>query len=129
MANDILTSDLLSKETAAQFALASTFTNTGNKKYEGLYTQQAFTPGDIINMPLDNRYKVQRGDSVTAEDITDRKLSMEILPLYSQAVSIKPTDLQRSIRDFGDMIIAPATPEPLNIASTLPSANFLAASV
>lgn len=108
MANTYLTSDLLAKEACAQVVAASTFLMTGNKKYEGLYTQQAFTKGDTINMPLDNRYKVQRGDSVTASDIVDRKISMTIGDVYTQAISVKPTDYQRNIRDFGPMFLAPA---------------------
>jgi hypothetical protein len=98
----------LAKEAAAQLAAASTFTMTGNKKYQDLYTQRYFTPGNTINIPLDNRYVVQRGDTVTASDIVDRQLSMTVLPLYSQAVNVKPTDYQRNIRDFGEMFLKPA---------------------
>ena len=108
MPNNNITSSLLAKEATAQLAVASTLTMTGNRKYQDLYTQRYFTKGDTINMPMDNRYVVQRGDTVTASDIVDRKLSMTILPLYSQAISVKPTDYQRDIRDFGEMFLKPA---------------------
>jgi hypothetical protein len=108
MANTYLTSDLLAKEAAAQVAVASTFTQTGNKKYQDLYTQRYFTSGDTINMPLDNRYKIQRGDSVTAQDIVDRQISMTVLDLFTETVTVKPTDYQRNIRDFGEMFMKPA---------------------
>lgn len=108
MANTYLTSDLLAKEAAAYFEVTNTFIKTGNRKYEGMYTQQTYTPGETINVRLDNRYKVQRGDTVVAQDIIDRKLSMTILPLFSIPIAYKPTDLQRQIGDFSETFIQPA---------------------
>ncbi len=108
MANAYLTSDLLSKEAAAYFEVTNTFIKTANRKYEGMYTQQTYTPGETINVRLDNRYKVQRGDTVTAQDIVDRSLSMTILPLFSIPIAYKPTDLDRNIGDFGETFLQPA---------------------
>jgi hypothetical protein len=114
--NSYLTSTLLAKEAAAQLAVASTFPMTGNKKYQSLWTQNYFTKGNTINVPLDNRYVVQRGDTISASDIVDREIPMTVLPLFSQAINVKPTDYQRSIRDFGEMFLKPAA---TTIAATM----------
>lgn len=108
MANTYLTSNLISKEAAALFSVFNSFIATGNKQYEGMYSNAFYKPGDTINARLANFYTVQRGDSVVAGAITEASIPVVIERLYSVPILYRPTDLQREIADFSEEFLAPA---------------------
>ena len=108
MANTFLTSSLISKEAAALFRVHNSFLATGNRRYEGMFNENTYKPGDTINVRLDNFFEGQRGDSVVAEDITEASIPVTIQPLFSVPILYTPTDLQRKIADFSDEVLMPA---------------------
>jgi hypothetical protein len=109
MANTYLTSNLISESAVAIFKIENSFIPTAYRKYENMFSQNTYKPGDTINVRLDNFYEGARGDSVTAESIVEASIPVTIAPLYSVAIQYRPTDLQRKIEDFADEFIAPAT--------------------
>lgn len=108
MSNTYLTSNLISKEAVALFGVMNSFIATGYRKYENMFSDATYKPGDTINVRLDNFYVGSRGDVVTAEDIVEASIPIQIRQLYSVPIAYTPTDLQRKIADFSDEILTPA---------------------
>lgn len=110
MANTYINSTLLSKEAAVEFELNNTFIATANRKFDGLYTDQTYDPGNTVNIRLDNQFIVKRGDTVTAGDIKETSLPLTLQELYSVPVTYTTTDLSTELRrnTWMDRVFRPA---------------------
>ena len=110
MANTLINSTLLSKEAAVEFELNNTFIATANRKYDGLYTDQTYDPGDTVNIRLDNQFIVKRGDTVTAGDVKETSLPLTLQELYSVPVTYTTTELSTKLRrnTWMDRVFRPA---------------------
>lgn len=108
MANNFLTSNLVTDRAVAIFKSLTSFHATAYHKYENMFHQHPYKSGDTINVRLDNFYKTQRGDAVTGENIVEESVPLTIAPLFSVPVLYTPSDLDRKIEDFTDEFITPA---------------------
>ena len=108
MANTFNLSTLVAKDAAAYLRVMNSFLNTGYRKYENMFHENPYKPGDSINVRRDNFFVGSRGDSVTAEDILEESYAVTIGPLYSIPITYTPTDLDRKFADFSQEVIMPA---------------------
>lgn len=106
--NSYVTSQLVADEAVAVFQVNNSFISTAYRKYESMFSNTTYAPGDTINVRLDNFFIGSRGDSVQAEAIVEDKRPLTIKPLFSIPILYTPTDLQRKIVDFSAEFIQPA---------------------
>ena len=108
MANELTTSELLSREAAARFRLNNSFFATASNKYDGMFTDRTYESGQSVNIRLKNFGKVQRGDTVTVVDVLERFQTLTLKPLYSYPVAFTTTDLTTDMRvDWLDRVFYP----------------------
>jgi hypothetical protein len=110
MANTLINSTLLSKQSAAYFKTNNTFIATANRQYDGIFRDNTYDAGQTINIRLDNQHKVQRGNSVTASDIKETYLPLTLRDLYTVYINYSTIDLSTTLRynSWKDRVLLPA---------------------
>lgn len=109
MANSFVTSRLISKDAAIYFKNMDTFMATGNRAYQGMWSNGQYDAGDTINIRLDNQFEVKRGDAVTVGDISESTLPLTLQPLYSVPVEYTTVDLTTDLyQGWSDRVLRPA---------------------
>jgi len=97
MANEIITSTLLSEEVAAQFSVSNSFLATANRKYDGMFQERTYKPGQTINIRLDNQHVVQRGNSATATELKETWMPLQLQQLFTVYEEYDTIDLTVSL--------------------------------
>jgi len=110
MPNTLITSTLLSKQMAATFKLNNTFIATANRQYDGMFSNNTYDAGQVVNIRLDNQHIVQRGDSVTAKDIKETYLPLTLQQLFTVYINYSTVDLSTKLRydTWKDRVLNPA---------------------
>ena len=109
MANNFITSDLISKEAAIHWKNMDTFLATSNRRYSQMWGGNTYDPGDTINIRLDNQFEVKRGDTVTPSAIDERNLPLTLEPLYSVPVEYTTVELTTDLfQGWSERVLRPA---------------------
>lgn len=110
MPNEFLTSTLISKECVAILKADSDFGKIAYTGYEGMYSQDAYKPGETIKIRLNNYFEGSRGwdTSSSNEDIVEASQDLTIRSPYNVKVQYRADKTYRDIADFGDEVLRPA---------------------
>lgn len=109
MANEFITSELISKDAAVEFKNNLTFIATANRQYEGMWSNGTYDAGRSVDIRMDNVIKIQRGDTVTKTAIKESFKPLELKPLYTAAVGYKSTDLTTEMyQGWSERVLKPA---------------------
>lgn len=112
--NSFINSNLVAKMSRvalAEFVMQQSFLVTGNRLLEGEFKQGYYEPGDTVNIRLQNKFTVSRGDSVSPEPILESTDSVVCQPLYSVPLEISTFDETLRLDDYNQRIIRPAIRE------------------
>ena len=109
MANSFVNSSLISKDAAIYFKNMDTFMATGNRAYQGMWSNGMYDAGDTISIRLDNQFEVKQGDVVTVGDISESTLPLTLQPIYSVPVEYTTVDLTTDLyQGWSDRVLRPA---------------------
>lgn len=108
MANQILTSQIISNTALAEFANNAPFVQTGSRIYQKDFENTSYKQGDTIQVRRQNNFIVSDGSVVTSQDIIETVENITIEHQYSILISYTMKDLTLSIGDFNRMFLQPA---------------------
>jgi len=108
MANQLITTDLVSNYALAAFANAAPFIMTSNRSYEGDFNGAGYKIGDTLRVRRQNQYLVGDGAVASPQNILETVESLTINHQYHTMISYTVQDLQLRIEDFGRIFIKPA---------------------
>jgi hypothetical protein len=111
MANNFITTDLVSNYALASFANAAPFVMTANRTYEGDFTGSGYKIGDTLRVRRQNFFTVGDGAVATPQSIQEETESITIAHQYHAMINYQASDLTLRIDDFGRLFIKPAIQE------------------
>jgi hypothetical protein len=102
------TPSTIAKAIAQGFWVQSVLIKTASQRYRGQFSENAITtPGTTTYVPLDNRFTVQRSNTVTLEAIVDRVVPLTVQNPYRTAVQMVTTDQKLLIRNLKEQTAVP----------------------
>lgn len=108
MANQILTTQLISNTALATFANNSPFTQTGSRIFNQDFLNTGYKVGDSIQVRRQNNFIVGDGSTATPQDIIETVETITVAHQYHTMIAYTIKDLTLSIGDFNRMFIQPA---------------------
>ncbi|MBU6232387.1 hypothetical protein KGP36_07170 [Patescibacteria group bacterium] len=110
MANALLTSKVVTRETLRVFHQKATFIGSINRKYDDKFSETGAKIGDTLNIRVPNRFKSYVGLDQTNnfQDTTETSVALQVGTLRSVPMKFTDLDLSLSLDDFSDRIIKPA---------------------
>lgn len=83
------------------FYVQSPIMKTASKRYVGQFSSNSITtPGTTTYVALDNRYTLQRSNTVTLEAIVDRTVPLTVQNPYRTAMQVVTTQQKLMVRDM-----------------------------
>jgi hypothetical protein len=99
---------LIAKRIAQEFYTQSPLIKTANTEYKKMFNTNAITTvGSVVNVPIDNRFTLQRSNTVVSEAIVDRTVPLTVQQPYRTSVNYTTTDEKLFIRDLDDQTAKP----------------------
>lgn len=99
---------LVAKRVVQEFWTQSPVLKTANTDYAFMFDSNKFTtPGSTFQVPLDNRFSLQRTDAVTLEGIVDRTVPVTVQNPYRMGAAYTTTAQKLFIRDLERQTIMP----------------------
>src|SRR3990167_700202 len=122
MANQFITTDLVSNTALAMFANNAPFVMTGSRIYQDDFTSSGYKIGDTLQVRRQNHFIVGDGSTATPQDIVESVENLVIAHQYHALIAYTIQDLSLRIEDFSRLFIQPAIQEIItqmerNIAS------------
>lgn len=111
MANQFITTDLVSNTALAMFANNSPFVMTASRIYESDFMGSGYKIGDTISIRRQNHFTVGDGSVATPQSIIERVEQLVINHQYHALIAYTVKDLTLRIADFASQFIAPAIQE------------------
>jgi hypothetical protein len=109
--NTLSHSDLVSNKILANFSMQMSFLATGDNQLDQDFKQTYYKPGDTVNIRKVNKFNVQRGNTITAQDITESTEPVTVQPFYSVAMDFNLFDETLIVDDVERRYIKPAIQE------------------
>lgn len=111
MANNFITTDLVSNTALAMFANNSPFCMTGSRIYQEDWTSSGYKIGDTLQVRRQNHFIIGDGSVATPQDIQETVENITINHQYHALIAYTIKDLSLRIEDFSRLFIAPAIQE------------------
>jgi len=111
MANQFITTDLVSNYALAMFANNSPFVMTSSRVYQDDFTSSGYKIGDTLQIRRQNHFIVGDGSVATPQSIIETVESLTIAHQYHALIAYTIQDLSLRIEDFSRLFIAPAIQE------------------
>lgn len=108
MANNLITSQLVSDTALSEFAVNAPFIQTSDRTYQYDFTQAAYKPGDTVNVRRQNRFITGDGAVAIDQDILEDVEPITISHQYNAKIVYTMQDLTLRIEDFNRIFIRPA---------------------
>jgi coat protein Gp5 len=108
MANQFLTTDLITNEILAAFVTNHPFIMTGNRRFQGMFTNNTYKLGDTINVRKRNRFLSSQGNVLAIQPIEEQSEPLVVNKLYSVGLEYDTVDLTLRMDDFSQRYIEPA---------------------
>lgn len=108
MANNLITSSLVSKLFLARFTASNAFLNTGSRGLEGDFTNPYYKPGQSVQIRKRNKFKAVDGQQATPTDINDATETVTINHQYHVMIDLSSVEEGYAIADFTEQFITPA---------------------
>ena len=108
MANQFITTQLVSNTALAMFANNSPFVMTGSRIYQDDFTSSGYKIGDTLQVRRQNNFIVGDGATAVPQDIVETVENITVAHQYHALISYTVQDLSLRIEDFSRMFIQPA---------------------
>lgn len=111
MANQFITTDLVSNTALAMFANNSPFVMTASRIYQDDFVSSGYKIGDSLQVRRQNHFIVGDGSVATPQAILETVETINIAHQYHALIAYTVQDLTLRIEDFSRLFIAPAIQE------------------
>jgi hypothetical protein len=108
MANQFITTQLVSNTALAMFANNAPFIMTGSRIYQDDFTSSGYKIGDTLQVRRQNNFIVGDGSTATPQDIIETVENITVAHQYHTLISYTVQDLSLRIEDFSRLFIQPA---------------------
>lgn len=108
MANQFITTQLVSNTALAMFANNAPFVMTGSRIYQDDFTSSGYKIGDTLQVRRQNNFIVGDGATATPQDIVETVENIVVAHQYHALIAYTVQDLTLRIEDFSRMFIQPA---------------------
>lgn len=109
MANQIITSDLITKATALGYKNSLKFASKITQQYSDEYLNKTFTPGDTIKVRMPVRFTVSEGQAYQQQPIYEQYVPVTLAKQYHVDMGWSTAQQTTDIREVRDRYIDPAT--------------------
>lgn len=111
MANQFITTDLVSNTALAMFANNAPFVMTASRIYQDDFVSSGYKIGDTLQVRRQNHFIVGDGSVATPQSIVETVESIVVAHQYHALIAYTIQDLSLRIEDFSRLFIAPAIQE------------------
>lgn len=111
MANQFITTDLVSNTALAMFANNAPFVMTASRIYQEDFVSSGYKIGDTLQVRRQNHFIIGDGSVATPQSIIETVENITIAHQYNALVAYTIQDLTLRIEDFSRLFIAPAIQE------------------
>ncbi len=111
MANQFITTDLVSNTALAMFANNAPFVMTASRIYQDDFVSSGYKIGDTLQVRRQNHFIVGDGSVATPQSIIETVETIVIEHQYHALIAYTIQDLSLRIEDFSRLFIAPAIQE------------------
>jgi len=108
MANQFITTQLVSNTALAMFANNSPFVMTGSRIYQDDFQNSGYKIGDTLQVRRQNNFIVGDGSTAVPQDIIETVENITVAHQYHALIAYTVQDLTLRIEDFSRMFIQPA---------------------
>lgn len=108
MANQFITTNLVSNTALAYFANNAPFVMTASRIYQDDFTNTGYKVGDTIQVRRQNNFIIGDGSVATPQDIIETTETLTVAHQYHALISYTIQDLSLRIEDFSREFIQPA---------------------
>lgn len=108
MANQFITSQLVSNTALATFANNAPFVMTASRIYQDDFNNSGYKIGDTLQVRRQNNFIVGDGSTAVPQDIVETVENITVSHQYHTLISYTIQDLSLRIEDFSRMFIQPA---------------------
>lgn len=108
MANQLITTDLVSNTSLAMLANNAPFVMTGSRMYQSDFDKSGYKIGDTLQVRRQNNFIIGDGATAVAQDIIETTETITIEHQYHAFISYTVSDLSLKIEDFSRLFIQPA---------------------
>jgi hypothetical protein len=111
VANQFITTDLVSNTALAMFANNAPFVMTASRIYQDDFVSSGYKIGDTLQVRRQNHFIVGDGSVATPQSIIETVETIVIQHQYNALIAYTIQDLSLRIEDFSRLFIAPAIQE------------------
>ncbi len=111
MANQFITTDLVSNTALAMFANNAPFVMTASRIYQDDFVSSGYKIGDTLQVRRQNHFIVGDGSVATPQSIIETVETIVVNHQYNALIAYTIQDLSLRIEDFSRVFIAPAIQE------------------
>jgi hypothetical protein len=111
MANQFITTDLVSNTALAMFANNAPFVMTASRIYQDDFVSSGYKIGDTLQVRRQNHFIVGDGSVATPQSIIETVETIVVAHQYHALIAYTIQDLTLRIEDFSRLFIAPAIQE------------------
>lgn len=111
MANQFITTQLVSNTALAMFANNNPFTMTASRIYQDDFMNSGYKIGDTLQVRRQNHFIVGDGAVATPQDIVEQVENITVAHQYNALIAYTIKDLTLKIEDFSRLFIQPAIQE------------------
>lgn len=108
MANSLLTSDVIVRESLMELKNQLAFTKSVNRQYDDKFAQSGAKVGDTVNLRKPSRYEVTDGATLNIQDSKDQSIALTLNTHKHVGMAFSNKDLTLSVDDFRTRYIKPA---------------------
>lgn len=108
MANQFITTQLVSNTALAMFANNSPFIMTGSRIYQDDFNNSGYKIGDTLQVRRQNNFVIGDGSTAVPQDIVETVETITVAHQYHALIAYTVQDLSLRIEDFSRMFIQPA---------------------
>lgn len=108
MANQFITTQLVSNTALAMFANNAPFVMTGSRIYQDDFQSSGYKIGDTLQVRRQNNFIVGDGSTAVPQDIIESVETITVAHQYHALIAYTVQDLTLRIEDFSRMFIQPA---------------------
>lgn len=111
MANQFITTDLVSNTALAMFANNAPFVMTASRIYQDDFVSSGYKIGDTLQVRRQNHFIVGDGSVATPQSIIETVETIVVAHQYNALIAYTIQDLSLRIEDFSRLFISPAIQE------------------
>jgi hypothetical protein len=108
MANDIITSSIITNETLRILHNESAFLGNINTEYEDRFSNKGMKAGSVVNVRQPVQYTIRDGATINIQDVNELTVPITMEPEFGIDWAFTDYDLKLSIDEFSKRYLAPA---------------------